>query len=36
VEYQLRAEFQGVTSNRKTLSIFSNKKSVTIDLKLKK
>jgi hypothetical protein len=36
VEYRLRAEFEGATSNRKTLSIFSNKKAVTIDLKLRK
>jgi len=36
VEYQLKAESQGVSSNRKTLSVFSSKKSVTINLKLKK
>jgi hypothetical protein len=36
VEYQLKAEYQGVSSNRKTLSVFSSKKSVTINLKLKK
>jgi Carboxypeptidase regulatory-like domain len=36
VEYQLRAEFEGVTSKRKTLSVFDSKKAVTIDLKLKK
>lgn len=36
VEYRIRAEFQGATSNKKTLSVFSSKKSVTIDLKLKK
>ena len=35
VEYHLRAEFEGASSKRKTLSIFSNKKAVTIDLKLK-
>jgi carboxypeptidase family protein len=36
VEYQLKAEYQGVSSKRKTLSVFSSKKSVTINLKLKK
>jgi protocatechuate 3,4-dioxygenase beta subunit len=36
VEYQLKAEHQGVFSARKTLSVFSSKKSVTINLKLKK
>jgi hypothetical protein len=36
VEYQLKAEYQGASSARKTLSVFSSKKSVTINLKLKK
>ena len=36
VEYQLKAEYQGASSNRKTLSVFNSKKSVTINLKLKK
>ncbi len=36
VEYQLKADFQGASSAKKTLSVFNNKKSVTINLKLKK
>ena len=36
VEYQLKAEYQGTSSDRKTLSVFNSKKAVTIDLKLKK
>jgi hypothetical protein len=36
VEYQLKAEYQGVSSARKTLSVFSSKKSITMNLKLKK
>ena len=36
VEYELKAEYQGAFSGRKTLSVFNSKKSVTINLKLKK
>jgi Carboxypeptidase regulatory-like domain len=36
VEYQLKAEYEGAFSGRKTLSIFNSKKLVTIKLKLKK
>jgi protocatechuate 3,4-dioxygenase beta subunit len=36
VEYELKAEYQGATSDRKTLSVFNTKKAATIDLKLKK
>jgi hypothetical protein len=36
VEYQLKAEYQGAFSGKKTLSVFNSKKSVTINLKLKK
>jgi protocatechuate 3,4-dioxygenase beta subunit len=36
VEYQLKAEYQGAFSGKKTLSIFNSKKLVTIKLKLKK
>ena len=36
VDYQLKAEYQGTFSSRKTLSVFNSKKSVTINLKLKK
>ena len=36
VEYQLKAEYQGAFSGKKTLSVFNSKKSVTIKLKLKK
>jgi hypothetical protein len=36
VEYQLRAQFQGASSSKKTLSVFNSKKSVTINLKLKR
>lgn len=36
VEYELKAESQGVSSSKKSLSVFNSKKSVTIDLKLKK
>jgi hypothetical protein len=36
VEYQLKAEFQGASSGKKTLSVFNSKKLVTINLKLKK
>jgi hypothetical protein len=35
VEYQLKAEYQGAFSRKKTLSVFNSKKSVTINLKLK-
>jgi hypothetical protein len=36
VEYQVKAEYQGAFSGKKTLSVFNDKKSVTIHLKLKK
>jgi hypothetical protein len=36
VEYQLKGEYQGAFSGKKTLSIFNSKKLVTINLKLKK
>jgi hypothetical protein len=36
VEYQLKAEYEGAFSGKKTLSVFNSKKSVTINLKLKK
>ncbi len=36
VEYELKAEYQGAFSGRKTLSVFNGKKLVTINLKLKK
>ena len=36
VEYQLKAEYQGAFSGKKTLSIFNSKKLVTIKLKLKR
>jgi hypothetical protein len=36
VEYELKAEHQGVSSDRKTLSVFNSKKAPIIDLKLKK
>jgi hypothetical protein len=36
LEYELKAESQGVSSPKKSLSVFNSKKSVTIDLKLKK
>jgi Carboxypeptidase regulatory-like domain len=36
VEYQLKANYQGVASSWKTLSIFNTKRIATIDLKLKK
>ncbi len=36
VEYELKAEYQGATSDRKSLSVFNTKKAVTIGLKLKK
>lgn len=34
VEYQLKAEYEGAFSGKKTLSVFNSKKSVTINLKL--
>ena len=36
VEYELKAEYQGASSDRKTLSVFNPKKVPTINLKLKK
>ena len=36
VEYELKAEYQGASSDRKTLSIFNSKKAPKINLKLKK
>lgn len=36
VEYELKAEYNGESSDRKSLSIFDSKKSTKIDLKLKK
>jgi len=36
VEYQVKAEYRGAFSGKKTLSVFNSKKSVTIHLKLKK
>ena len=36
VEYQVKSEHDGVASRWKTLSIFNSKKTVTINLKLKK
>lgn len=36
VEYELKAEYQGASSDRKTLSVFNSKKAPTIDLKLKR
>lgn len=36
VEYELKAEYQGASSDRKTLSVFNSKKAPVIDLKLKK
>jgi|SRR5271154_4029139 len=36
VEYQVKAERDGVTSSWKTLSVFNTKKTAVINLKLKK
>jgi len=36
VEYQLKAERDGISSGWKTLSVFSSKKTAVINLKLKK
>jgi hypothetical protein len=36
VEYQLKAEHDGATSGRKTLSVFNTKKAATVNLKLNK
>src|SRR5450432_3833839 len=36
LEYELKAEYQGASSDRKTLSIFNSKKAPKINLKLKK
>lgn len=36
VEYQLRADHDGVSSSRKTLDVFNTKKVAKINLKLKK
>ncbi len=35
VEYQVKAERDGATSSWKTLSVFNNKKTAVINLKLK-
>ena len=34
VDYELKADFQGASSQTKTLSVFDSKKSATINLKL--
>lgn len=36
VEYELRAEFNGASSGKKTLSVFNTQKVATINLKLNK
>jgi hypothetical protein len=36
VEYQLKAEFDGVATGWKTLSVFNSKKAPVVNLKLKK
>jgi hypothetical protein len=36
VDYELRAEFQGMSSSSKTLSSFDTRKAATINLKLNK
>lgn len=36
VEYELRAEYQGASSPKKTLSVFNTQKTVTVNLKLSK
>jgi protocatechuate 3,4-dioxygenase beta subunit len=36
VEYQVKSEHEGAASRWKTLSVFNNKKTVIINLKLKK
>jgi Carboxypeptidase regulatory-like domain len=36
VDYELRAEFQGMSSSNKTLSSFDTRKAATINLKLNK
>ena len=36
VEYELKADYDGVSSGKRTLSIFSSKKNKVINLKLKK
>lgn len=36
VEYELKADFDGASSGKKTLSVFNTQKSVTINLKVKK
>ncbi len=36
VEYELKADAEGATSGKKTLSVFNTQKTVTINLKLKK
>jgi len=36
VEYQLKAEFNGIATGWKTLSVFNSKKAPVVNLKLKK
>jgi Carboxypeptidase regulatory-like domain len=36
VDYELRADFQGMSSSTKTMSSFDSRKAVTINLKLNK
>jgi hypothetical protein len=36
VEYELEAKKDGVTSSKKTLTVFNTKKAATVNLKLKK
>lgn len=36
VEYELKADYEGASSGKKTLSVFSNQKTATINLKLNK
>jgi hypothetical protein len=36
VEYELKADYDGASSGKKTLSVFSSQKNKTINLKLKK
>ena len=35
-DYELRAEFEGMSSGTKTLTVFNNKKTATVNLKLDK
>ncbi len=36
VEYELKADADGASSGKKTLSVFNSQKTATVDLKLKK